>query len=77
VDIERLFGKRPDGVGDGRTYRDVRHKMAIHHVDVDPVGASSLDRANLVAQPGEIGRKNRRRNDERAGHFTGLQTPFG
>ena len=29
--------------------------MAVHHIDMDPVGAGRVDRANLLAQPGEIG----------------------
>ena len=41
--------------------------MAVHHVDVDPVGAGLVDRADLLAEPGEIGGQDRR-GDERAGH---------
>ena len=33
--------------------------MAVHHVDVDPVGAGLVDRAHFLAQPGEIGREDR------------------
>ena len=32
--------------------------MAIHHIDVNPIGARGLDRAHLIAKLGEVGRKN-------------------
>ena len=41
--------------------------MAVHHVDVDPVGAGRVDRAHFLAEPGEIGGQDRR-GDERRGH---------
>ena len=33
--------------------------MAVHHVDMDPVGAGRVDRPHLLAQPGEVGREDR------------------
>ena len=47
---------------------DVRHEMPVHHVEMDPVGAGGLDRAHLLAQLGEVGGQDRRRDEERAGH---------
>jgi hypothetical protein len=38
-----------------RAYRDVRHKMPVHDIDMDPVTTSGIDRAHLFAQPGKIG----------------------
>ena len=40
--------------------------MAVHHVDVDPVGARLVDRAHVLAQLGEVGGQDRGR-DERHG----------
>ena len=38
---DRLQHDRPDG--------DVRNETAVHHVDMDPVGAGSVDGADLFA----------------------------
>ncbi len=40
--------------------------MPVHHVEMDPVGAGRIDGADLFAQFGEIGRQDRRRDDEGA-----------
>ena len=39
---------------------DVRHEAAVHHVDVDPVGAGGLDGAHLFREAAEIGRRGSR-----------------
>ena len=67
VDVERLGAVRAKRLHHGRADRQVGHEMPVHHVDVDPVGARCVDRANLLAQLGEIGGQDRR-GDERAGH---------
>ena len=36
--------------------------MAVHHVDMNQVGAAALDGSNRVAEGGEVGREDRRRN---------------
>ena len=41
--------------------------MAVHDVDVDPVGAGLVDRAHFLAELGEVGGQDRR-GDERGGH---------
>ena len=33
--------------------------MPVHHIDMNPVGASSVDGFYLVSQPGEISGQNR------------------
>ena len=33
----------------------VGHEMAVHDVDVDPVGAGLVDRTHFLAEAGEIG----------------------
>ena len=42
--------------------------MAVHHVDMDPVGAGGVDRAHLLAQPGEIGGEDRGGDADRLLH---------
>jgi hypothetical protein len=42
-----------------RAHGDVGHEVPVHHVDMDVVGPSRVDGADFLAQPGEIGRKNR------------------
>jgi hypothetical protein len=74
MDVECLLGDRADGLHHGGTDGDIGDEVPIHHVDVDPVGARGLDGADFVAQFGEIGRKNRRRDGERA--HDGLRTGF-
>ena len=65
--VERLLGERAQRLHHVRADGDVGHEMAVHHVDMDPVGAGGLDRADFLAQFGEVGRKDRRRDEERAG----------
>ena len=42
--------------------------MAVHDVDMDPVGAGGIDRADFLAELGEIGGEDRRGDNERALH---------
>ncbi len=53
--VERLRRRATDGLENDRANRQVRHEAAVHHIDVNPVGAGSLNRANFFAQSGEIG----------------------
>ncbi len=64
VKIERLFGARPDVPDHRRTEGDVRHEMSVHHIEMDPVGAGSVDRLDLLAEAGEIGGEDRGRDFE-------------
>ena len=64
--VERLLGVRPDRFDDIRPDRNVGHEMAVHDVDMDPVGAGGIDRAHLFAEFCEIGGEDRRGDDERA-----------
>ena len=74
--VERLLGVRPDRFDDVRADRNVRHEMAVHDVDMDPVGAGGIDRAHLLAELGEIGGQDRRRDDERARHCESPKSAF-
>ena len=55
MDIERLFGVRPERLHHHGADGDVGDKMAVHHIDMDDIGAGCLDRLDFRAQP----RKNR------------------
>ena len=68
MDVERLFGVRAQRLHHVRPDGDVGHEMAVHHVDMDPVGAGGVDRAHFLAQLGEIGGQDRRGDNERAIH---------
>ena len=48
--VENQFGERADGADHIRTERYIRHEMAVHDVEMQPVGFRSLDAARL---PGE------------------------
>ncbi len=65
--VEDLPGVGPQRLDDVGTVGNVRHEMAVHHVEVNPVGACRVDGANLLAKPGKIRRQDRWRDDERAG----------
>ena len=60
--VERLFGVGPQRLHHRRADGDVGHEMAVHHIDMDEIGARRLDRLDLGAQPREIGRQDRRRD---------------
>ena len=47
---------------EGDAQRKVGHKMAIHHIDVDEIGASTLEHADIMFEVHEIRRQNGRRN---------------
>jgi hypothetical protein len=53
---DRPHDHRPDG--------DVRNEPAIHHVDVDPVGAGGFDGLDLAREVAEVGGEDRRRDFE-------------
>ena len=75
MDVERLVGVRPQGFDHRRADRDIRDVMPVHHVDMDPVRARSVDRAHLFAKPCEVGGKDGGGN-ERRGHGELGQTVF-
>ena len=65
VHIERLRGRAAHGIDDRGAERDVRHEPAVHDVDVDPIGAGLIDRANFLAEPPQIGGKDGGRDHDR------------
>ena len=55
VDVERQFGVLAQGRQHGRAEADVRDEMAVHDVQMQPIGAGGFDSADLLPQPAEIG----------------------
>ena len=75
MDIDRLLRRLAHGLDDDRADRDVRHKAPVHDIDMDPVGSRPIDGAHLLGEPAEIGRQDRRGDDDRAAHSTWPRTP--
>ena len=65
VDVEWLRRRLAHGCDDQRAEADVGNEAAVHDVDMDPVGAGRVDRANLVGKAAQVSGKNRRGNDGR------------
>ncbi len=64
--VEDFFGVRADRLDDVGAIGNVGDEMAVHHIEMDPVGAGRIDGANLFAEPGEIRSQDRRCDDEGA-----------
>ena len=65
MNVERLCRRAADGLQHDRADGDVGHETAVHHVDMDPIGAGRVDGADLLAQAREIGRQDRGRDEDR------------
>ena len=59
VDLQRQPRDRAQPPHDHRAEGQIRHEMAVHHVDVDPVGPGPLDLGHLLSQAGRVGREDR------------------
>ncbi len=57
VHVDRDLRDALDRLHDRRTHGDVRHEVAVHHVDVNEIGATALSGINCVAERREIGRQ--------------------
>ena len=64
--VEDLFAVRAHRLDDVGAVGNVGHEMAVHHVEMDPVGAGRVDGADLFAQLGKIRSQDRRRDGEGA-----------
>ena len=64
--VEYLFRMRAHRLDDVGAVGNVGDEMPVHHIEVDPVGAGRIDGAYFLAQSGEIGSQNRRRDDKGA-----------
>ena len=65
VHIQRLLRVASHRFDNHRPERDIRHEMAVHDVDMNPVCACRVDGANLVGEVPEIRRQDRRCNNNR------------
>ena len=63
--VERNFCVRAQGAHHRRANRDVWHEMAVHDVDMNPIGTGADNRPDFFAEIGEIGGQYRGRNDQR------------
>ena len=64
--VEDLLGVRAHRLDDIGAVGNVGDEMPVHHVKMDPVGTGRIDGADLLAELGEIGSQDRRRDDEGA-----------
>ena len=53
--VERLLGELAHSFDDRHPEGDVRHKHAIHHVKMDPVGLRTVQHLHIFFQISEIG----------------------
>ena len=58
------FATRLSDFDDRRADGDVGHEVAVHHVHVNQIGAAALDGGHGVAEVREVGRENRRREQD-------------
>ena len=59
MDIDRQRGRLADDLDDRRPQRQVRHEVAVHDVDVDPVHSGVLHGPHLVREMTEVSGKDR------------------
>ena len=52
--LDRQLSNSPHRLSDRQTKADVRHKHAVHHVEMDTIGAAALDSLNLLAESEKI-----------------------
>ena len=71
VDIEQQIRHSPECFHNGHAKREVRHEIAIHHVNMQGPCAPHFQPGNLAGEICEIARKQRRQN--RVGLLTKLR----
>ncbi len=60
VAVEGLVGGAAQRADDVGPEGDIGDEVAVHHVEMDPVGTGCRDIPHLVSQAGEIGSEDRR-----------------
>src|SRR6266571_4057234 len=73
VHIDRLVGEFPEGFDHVRPERDVRDETPVHHVDMQPVGASLEDLGDLLRQAREVDGENARCDADSTTRHWGLR----
>ncbi len=66
VSLERHRRVRAAGGDHVGPHRQVRHEGAVHDVPLDSVDTGRLERSDLLAETGEVGRQNRGRDRKRS-----------
>lgn len=54
MNVERELRRGAHGAHDKRANGDVGDEPAIHHIDVDPIGAGSVDRSHLLGELSKV-----------------------
>src|SRR4051794_25073329 len=57
--FERQLGVGPKRLQDRGAHAEVRHEMAVHHIDVNAIRPRCLHLAYLLAKSGEVGGQDR------------------
>ena len=65
VTVQEQIGVGAQRFHDRRANGQVRHEVAVHHVDVKPIGPARLGRGGGIGQSSEIGRQDRGREQWR------------
>ena len=65
VHVQGLGRGAPHRFDDDGTEANRRYEAPVHHVDMDPVCARGIDRTHLFGEAAEVGRQDRRGDDER------------
>ena len=73
--IERLRGRSAHRIDDRGAEGDVRHEPAVHDIDVNPIGAGLVDRADFLAEPPQIGCEDGGRDHDRLHDALGRAAP--
>jgi hypothetical protein len=68
MDVERQRGRLAHELDHRWAEGEVGHEVAVHHVDVDPIGAGVADRAHLLGEPAEVGAEDRGRDQRPSRH---------
>src|SRR5207247_7149731 len=66
--VDRFVGQLAQGGDHVRAEGEVRHETAVHHVDVQPVGATGHHLAHLVREPGQVGGEDAGRDADAVRH---------
>jgi hypothetical protein len=61
--VKENLHQRADGLHHFRAEREVRNKMSVHDVQMQPVGPRMIDPPGFPAEAREVGGQQRRRND--------------
>ena len=65
--VERQRGMFAQGGDQRGTDRQVRHKMSVHHIQMEEIGSGFFDALDLIGEEGEIGGQQGRRHQNTAG----------